>query len=601
MKKVKIFSVIFLIFIFGAVSPDVNDDPEARGLAWVKKEAPVFIDALGQLRETLNTLTKGDETSIVNARLALANCRISYKRIAYLVEYYFPYEAAICNGPPVIDPEEDEVTVPAGMQVVESWLFEPDPSIYRSQCQAQADLMIKAMRGILPHIGSLQTTGAAFLQSLDLELIRIMTLYLAGFDAPRLKTGVAESYQSFHAIEIAALPFCHDPVQKKEMGDLFLKGEAFLNSNNRFNSFDRLDFLKRFALRVQESLRQMMNASKGPESVYTAIDSHAGNIFDAHALSKSAFPHADFGNEPAILKLGHELFSEKALSKNRQRSCASCHNPASYFMDGLKRNKALDGSGSLPRNTPSLLYSVYQYMQFWDGRVSSIEEQVAAVLKNESEMGVSESLIVDRLRKDKTYAEAFRKVWPADPEINLRHVTSALSAYVRSLTPFTSPFDEYLKGNDKALSSSQKNGFNLFMGKAGCGTCHFAPLFNGLLPPAYTNTEFEVTGMIANGNLERPVTDSDLGRYNVVPVPEYRGAFKTPTVRDAAVTAPYMHNGAFASLDTLIEFYNKGGGAGLGLDIPQQTLSPSPLHLTVQEKRDIVAFIESLTDRQSHP
>jgi cytochrome c peroxidase len=267
-------------------------------------------------------------------------------------------------------------------------------------------------------------------------------------------------------------------------------------------------------------------------------------------------------------------------------------------MDGLRRNKELDGSGSLPRNTPSLLYSVFQYMQFWDGRVSSIEEQVAAVLKNQSEMGVSEDVVVHRLRQDKAYMEAFGKVWPSDPGITLRHVTSALSAYVRSLTPFSSPFDDYLRGNDKALSSSQKNGFNLFMGKAGCGTCHFAPLFNGLLPPAYTNTEFEVTGMIANENLTRPVADSDLGRYNVVPVPEYEGAFKTPTVRNAAVTAPYMHNGAFASLDTLMEFYDKGGGAGLGLDIPQQTLSDSPLHLTAQEKKDIIAFMGSLTDKQ---
>jgi cytochrome c peroxidase len=180
----------------------------------------------------------------------------------------------------------------------------------------------------------------------------------------------------------------------------------------------------------------------------------------------------------------------------------------------------------------------------------------------------------------------------------MAHVASALAAYVRSLTPFTSAFDQYISGDDNALSPSAKNGFNIFMGKAGCGKCHFAPVFNGLMPPFYTTTEFEVTGTPVNSDFAKPLMDSDMGRYHIVPVESYRRAFKTPTVRDAAVTAPYMHNGVLPTLTSLIDFYDKGGGAGIGLNVPEQTLLPSPLNLTNEEKSELTAFIESLTDKQ---
>jgi cytochrome c peroxidase len=153
-----------------------------------------------------------------------------------------------------------------------------------------------------------------------------------------------------------------------------------------------------------------------------------------------------------------------------------------------------------------------------------------------------------------------------------------------------------MQGGEAALTAAEIKGFNLFMGKAQCGTCHFAPLFNGLTPPFYDRTEFEVLGATRTDDLEKPEPDSDMGRYPLFPMDYYKQAFKTPTVRNAAATAPYMHNGAFKTLEAVIGFYNKGGAAGLKLPIDNQTLSPLPLHLTPEETAGIVSFIYTLDD-----
>ncbi|HEX5149973.1 MAG TPA: cytochrome c peroxidase [Parafilimonas sp.] len=593
---------LLIIFFVAAISiyawqPATSPGPGKAGIEWVEKKAPGFIKSLEELERSLAALNPRDSSTLTEAQKKLGACRLQYKKISYLLEYYFPYEAAICNAPPAPDPEEDEVSTPYGLQVIESLLYSADPWSHLQDYAVQTGIMKNAIQKLLPLIPALNTTDVAFLQGLDLELVRIITLYVTGFDAPELKTGISEAYESYNSIEVACLPFCKDGAEKEDALKIFNRGKEFFIKDSSFNSFDRLGFLTQAALPLQDLLRRLMKRSDGSASFHTALDYTAHNLFAPTALMPDAFPHSENGNYDVLMKLGRKLFNEKALSKNLQRSCASCHNPDLYFTDGLTRNRTLNGSDSLLRNTPGLLYAGMQYMQFWDGRVSSIEEQVKTVLKNAREMGSSEDIIVERLQKDTAYINAFKNGWPDDPGITLAHVAASLSIYVRSLAPFSSAFDEYLEGNYKALTPSQQAGFNLFMGKAGCGKCHFAPVFNGLLPPAYISTEFEVTGMTAGADLNKPVLDTDQGRINVIPVEAYKGAFKTPTVRNAAVTGPYMHNGAFHSLETLMDFYNKGGGGGLGLNVPQQTLLPAPLNLTEKEKKDIIDFMGSLTDK----
>jgi cytochrome c peroxidase len=146
------------------------------------------------------------------------------------------------------------------------------------------------------------------------------------------------------------------------------------------------------------------------------------------------------------------------------------------------------------------------------------------------------------------------------------------------------------------LSGAARRGFTVFMGKARCGTCHFAPLFNGTEPPAYVTTDPEIIGVPERPVLRHAQLDPDPGREAIDRVPSHRFAFKVPTVRNAAVTGPYMHNGAYRTLQEIVAFYDAGGGAGIGLDLPYQTLFDHPLKLTPGERADLIAFLRSLTD-----
>lgn len=213
-------------------------------------------------------------------------------------------------------------------------------------------------------------------------------------------------------------------------------------------------------------------------------------------------------------------------------------------------------------------------------------------------MGGNVALIKKNVWQNPKYRQAFQRyelgIPTADNQITT--IATAITAYVASLAPLNSPFDRYAAGERNAMSRKQIKGFNLFMGKAQCGTCHFMPYFNSLLPPLYNVSEIEILGTPVNDQLIEPVADPDLGRYVLYPIRYYRRAFKTPTVRNAQMTAPYMHNGGFKTLKSVLEFYNKGGGNGIGLLSDEQTLSSRPLKLSNAELDQIAEFINSLTD-----
>jgi cytochrome c peroxidase len=222
---------------------------------------------------------------------------------------------------------------------------------------------------------------------------------------------------------------------------------------------------------------------------------------------------------------------------------------------------------------------------------------VKDVIQNKDEVHGSLELASKRMMNDPGYTQAFMKAFPGTDSINPAKITIVLASYIRSLAGFRSNFDQYMRGDKTRMDRDAVEGFNLFMGKAKCGTCHFMPMFNGTVPPAFTSTESEVLGVPEHSDGKK--LDKDPGRYAVYKIPEFLSAFKTPSVRNVALTAPYMHNGVYKTLEEVMEFYNKGGGRGLGLEVEYQTLPEDPLNLTKDEQRKIISFLGTLTDTSS--
>jgi cytochrome c peroxidase len=204
---------------------------------------------------------------------------------------------------------------------------------------------------------------------------------------------------------------------------------------------------------------------------------------------------------------------------------------------------------------------------------------------------------LEKIMSCKEYNEAFTKIakhTPFFPRVVMEHVFSAVIFYYSSFSFYDSPFDDAmnLKGS---ISDESKKGFNVFMGKARCATCHYVPIFNGVKPP-FIDSEFEVLGTPADKNFHK--LSDDRGRSAVFPEddPEMLFAFRTPSVRNSFHTKPYMHNGVFETLEEVMDFYNAGGGIGKGLEVESQSLPPDSLSLTEPEIKSIIAFIESLTE-----
>lgn len=560
-----------------------------------RTDAKTFAVSVKAMRTAIENIDTTNAQSIEHAKEKLKDARLAYKRIAFFLDYFFFTSSRIYNRPPKNEIEEPhlEYAEPTGLQYIEALLFD-DAGRHQAEMLKQCRFLETSAEDLPALLYNFEATDAQVLESVRIELIRVMTLSITGFDAPLLKSGVKEALVSLETIDAVLKPYMKH-AKDSIVWKWFVSCEVLLAKSNDFDTFDRLDFLTSYALPLQEHIGRMISGMGLEINEKGILNYNAKNIFSPEAYSRTSFG-VDSATNPALTELGEKLFFETRLSSNGTRSCASCHNPALHFTDGLPKSIGIHPGQAVRRNAPSLLYSSFQHAQFWDGRAQTLEEQIHTVIHDSLEMNGKPAEIIRRLAKERQYRRLIRKVSPNRKSLNDTVIYRAIAAYVRTLQPFNSDFDRYIAGERAALTDDQVNGFNLFMGKAQCGTCHFAPLFNGLIPPTYALTEFEILGTTASDDLLHANADSDQGRFEIRPTPYFRGAFKTPTVRNAAVTAPYMHNGVFGSLEKVMEFYDKGGGAGLGVDIPHQTLPAAPLDLSDKEKSDIIAFLHSLTD-----
>jgi cytochrome c peroxidase len=272
----------------------------------------------------------------------------------------------------------------------------------------------------------------------------------------------------------------------------------------------------------------------------------------------------------ATIDLGRTLFHDTRLSKNRNQSCATCHNPDLGFGDGLAKGFGTMGN-QLERNTPHLYNLAWSTTMFWDGRMATLEEQALGPIQAAGEMGMDIPGLLARLQEVKAYQERFASAF-GGPGITAERVGSAIAAYERTIVSRNSAFDRYVAGDSTALGPEAKRGLDLFVGKANCIACHSGPNF--------TDGSFHNLGM----------RDADRGRAAVVAGATMEKAFKTPGLRNTALTAPYMHDGSEPSLEAVVRFYNRGG------DAPTSNPLVRKLGLTEAEIADTVAFLGALTD-----
>ena len=292
--------------------------------------------------------------------------------------------------------------------------------------------------------------------------------------------------------------------------------------------------------------------------------------------SPSGLPIVNFpeNNPPTVeaIALGRKLFYDTKLSADNTISCASCHNPALYFTDGLPVAKGINGQAGT-RNSPSLLNSIFNSLQFLDGRAASLEAQAGEPIANPKEMNLPHEACVTKLNASQSYQEEFAKVFGSGL-ITMDKIEKAIASFERTLLSGNSAFDK------KTLSAAATRGMEVFNNKdkGNCATCHSFPLF--------TDGKFHNlgAGMDSSGELK------DLGRFNLTKVENDRGAFRTPGLRNVAKTAPYMHDGGLKTLKEVIDFYVGGGSSN-----PQLDKEIKPLILSAQEKQDLIEFLESLT------
>jgi cytochrome c peroxidase len=327
------------------------------------------------------------------------------------------------------------------------------------------------------------------------------------------------------------------------------------------------------------------------------------------------------GNEqtPDKIALGEKLFNDVRFSSTGAVACSTCHSPAKAFTDSpLKTSEGINKLTGT-RNAPTVINALYFDAQFWDGRSPSLEDQALHPFVNPVEMGLADHQpILDLVRSDPDYVSAFKSVFgKSGDEITMTEVTQAIAAFERTIVSGDSPFDRwYFGGEGNALTAAQKRGLDIFVNEGRCVSCHVVEQTQAL----FTDNRFHNIGAGIN-DIQKDVPDlageflhakatlsevdvkvlsdkrtSELGRFAVTREFDDLGSFKTPTLRNVAVTAPYMHDGSLATLRDVVVHYNNGGVTNEG-DPVNDFLSGGirPLNLTDQQIDDLVAFMEALT------
>lgn len=539
--------------------------------------------------DSMDTLT--DHTRLKSYFLQARN---AFKRMEPILAFVEPGTYNALNAPNILKIEEEDVNGikvrrPSGFQVLEENLYADslDMGTIRNNISFIKNRLLLVERNADYRF----TRPHHILWIIRDGFVRVALTGITGFDSPVLERSLPEAVQIYGTLKElveSVEHLFHDKNLYKSWINEMNNAISSL-SNDNFGEFDRYRFIKNHT----HKQLQLFNATVKDWNVtfpFTmALNNDIESLFESNTFNTDFFTdNKSGGQNDEKIALGKLLFNDAGLSKSGTISCSSCHSEEKAFTDGLIK------SAGQSRNSPTLTYAGLQQEFFYDKRSGSLEGQIISVVENETEFHSDLDILTEMVKTSPDYNEKFGKLYvKGATDYNIRN---AIAQYIRGLSPFNSKFDDNINGKEETLTNSEINGFNLFMGKAKCATCHFAPVFNGTVPVAFKETEMELIGVPAKNDTLNAIIDGDLGRFNYFGTVERKHFFKTPTVRNIEKTAPYMHNGVYNTMEEVIDFYNRGGGSGIGIISEYQTLPPEPLNLTQQEQKDIIAFMQALTD-----
>ena len=556
-----------------------------------------------QLKESVDYLNELKVADTQEQKIeAFRNARLAFKKAEPFSAYLAPESAHRVNGPPLPIFREDngKVLPPIGLQAIEETIYgdEGDSIVFIGQ--------IEITKGYLDHL--IKTTNQfginpkRYFLSIHQQLLRIFSLGLTGFDTPTSLFGLDESVTSLQAVkEVYSISISDtikllNPTLDADFKTNLDKAANYIADNKDFETFNRYQFGREYLNPLTKNWVDIRKTFGYEDPKHQAINLDAETFFEKNSFNLDFFRSSSNRNpSDKQIRLGEKLFGEMKLSASGDLSCKSCHNPQKAYQDGLRKAIGKDGQ-ELDRNAPTIINTVLQKKFFWDGRSDNLEQQITNVFETENEFdNDAHKIKASSVLNDEAYRQLFNEAYP-NRKIGRKLVIKALSSYTSTLNAMNSRFDKNMRGELDDFTDQEILGMNLYMGKALCSTCHFVPLTNGTVPPLFNETEKEILGVPKTA--ENKEIDPDKGFYWVFEQEIHEFMFKTPTVRNAALTAPYMHNGVYETLEQVVDFYNQGGGGGMGFDLPHQTLPFDSLSLSSEEQEALVAFMETLTDTE---
>ncbi len=602
MNRLLIFLLVFSLSCKQKPRESVIVANEESNVDW-KPAKDYYLKHITDAITTLDELTKLPMTGD-DAKAIFEKARISFKKAEPYASYLNPGVGHRANGPalPIVTDDSQKVLLPIGLQKIEESIYEGEES--EARYKEEISITIGMLRNLQNNIRDREVTPQRFFIATHQQLMRIISLSISGFDTPISQLGLNETIVSLESLkEVYTKSIQRIILNKNQELDVQFqnnieKAVDFVKSNTNFKTFDRYTFIREYMNPITRNWVSMRKESElwdGANNKPFNFD--APTFFEEDSFNVEFFTPA-INRNPTEKKiaLGKKLFFDPKLSQNGKMACVTCHNPKKAWADRMALN--LDKNGkSLQRNTPTLINAAFQQSFFWDGRSPNLLDQITSVFTNDKEFDSSVHEFSTEILADTTYISLFKEAYGGISARNTE-IIRAISSYISTLNAFNSKFDKNIRSEEDTFTEEEKLGFNLYMGKALCATCHFIPLTNGTVPPFFTEHEKEVIGVPENAS--NKTLDDDLGFYwrHNGELEVHRGMFKTPTIRNAELTGPYMHNGVYKSLEEVINFYNLGGGGGLGFDLPYQTLPFDNLQLSELEEKALVAFIKTLTDTE---